>query len=314
MEVPVEVPPTAPSHQSDKETELGSPIPDMSAFEQGIVHDVRAARRRSVRNAWGVRVVALGLFFGLWFALPALGVVKKLFVSDPVAVAQRFGHLVVLESTWSNVWQTFEAALIALGIGAALGVLCGVVFTAFPTLARALNPYVSMFNALPRPALAPLFILWFGLGVTAKVFVGVSIVFFILLLNTMAGLRNVDPDISVLTASLGATRLQKFVYIELPTALPSIVAGLRLGAVYSVLGVVVSEIVAAYHGLGTMLVQSTNGFDVTGTFAILILITAVAFVLDLMVRILEHRLQQRTSSTPRRLSVRLHRPSREAAG
>jgi NitT/TauT family transport system permease protein len=300
MEVPIA--PDVPYNQ--RRSLAGGVRPEAATFERDIVTDVRAAKRRSLRNVWLIRVVALAAFLGVWSALPALGLVRKLFVSDPTAVGRRLEHLVTVGSTWTNVWETFEAALIALGIGAALGVLCGVVFAAIPTLARALNPYVSMFNALPRPALAPLFILWFGLGVTAKVFVGVSIVFFILLLNTMAGLSNVDPDIAVLTNSLGATRIQKFVHVELPTALPSIVAGLRLGAVYSVLGVVVSEIVASYHGLGTMLVQSTNGFDVTGTFAILILITGVATVLDVLVRLLERRLQRRTAPPRRRALAR----------
>lgn len=278
--------------------------PYVATFEHDIIADGRTARRRSLRNVWLIRVAAFGAFLGVWWALPAVGLVRKLFVSDPDAVARRLWHLVILGSTWTNVWETFEASVVALGVGAALGILCGIVFTAIPTLAQALNPYVSMFNALPRPALAPLFILWFGLGVTAKVFVGVSIVFFILLLNTMAGLSNVDPDIAVLTNSLGATRIQKFVHVQLPTALPSIVAGLRLGAVYSVLGVVVSEIVASYHGLGTMLVQSTNGFDVTGTFAILILITGVATVLDVFVRLLQRRLQHRTAAPSRRALAR----------
>ena len=306
MEVPVApgVPLSVPGVPYSERRSLSRDAePDAVRFERGIIDDGRAARRRSLRNVWIIRAAAFAAFIGFWWALPTLGLVRKLFVSDPAAVAQRLWHLVVLGTTWTNVWETFEAALIALGVGAALGITCGIAFTAIPTLARALNPYVSMFNALPRPALAPLFILWFGLGVTAKVFVGVSIVFFILLLNTMAGLSNVDPDIAVLTSSLGATRMQRFVHVQLPTALPTIVAGLRLGAVYSVLGVVVSEIVASYHGLGTMLVQSTNGFDVTGTFAILILITGVATVLDVMVRLLERRLQRRTAA-PRRVIAR----------
>lgn len=266
-----------------------------NGFDEDIVESARRRRARDTRNVWMIRIGALGIFILGWFALSWVGLVRQLFISDPGAVIAQFGHLIVLGSTWSNIWQTFEASLIALAIGAALGIACGVLFSTVPVVARALNPYVTSFNALPRPALAPLFILWFGLGLTAKVFVGVSIVFFILLLNTMAGLHNVDPDCRHLTASLGASRIQRFLHLELPAALPSIVAGLRLGAVYSVLGVVVSEIVAAYAGLGTMLVKYTSGFDVTGTFAVLIMITGVAMVLDLAVRLLERKVQGRTA-------------------
>jgi NitT/TauT family transport system permease protein len=270
-----------------------------AAFDAEIIRDVRRRHARSTVNMWVMRIIAFGVFVGAWFAIPPLGIARKLFVSDPWSVAKQVWHLVNQSSTWENVWQTFSAALLAVAIGSAAGILCGVLSVRLPTLERALNPYVTLLNALPRPALAPLFILWFGLGIVAKVTVGVSIVFFILLLNTMAGLQTVDADIAVLTDSLGASKAQKFIHVEWPSALPSIVAGLRLGSVYAVLGVVVSEIVAAYKGLGTMLVQATNGFDVTGTFAVLILITGVASVLDLAVRQLERRVAVRTRR-PRR--------------
>lgn len=268
-------------------------------FDAEIIHDVRGRHVRSRVNMWVLRIIAFGLFVGAWLAIPALGIARKLFVSDPWSVAKEFWHLVHQSSTWDNVWQTFSASLLAVAIGSGAGILCGVVLVRLPTLERAMSPYITLCNALPRPALAPLFILWFGLGIVPKVTVGVSIVFFILLLNTMAGLQRVDADIAALTDSLGASKTQKFFHVELPSALPSIVAGLRLGAVYSVLGVVVSEMVAAYKGLGTMLVQATNGFDVTGSFAVLILIVGVASVLDLAVRQLERRVAVRTSR-PRR--------------
>lgn len=276
-----------------------TPAEEAGAFERDIIRDARRAKVRGTVTMWSLRVAAFVIFLAVWQALPPLGIARKLFVSDPLSVARKTAHLVTLASTWVNVWQTFYAAFFAVVIGSVLGILCGVLFTRLPTLARAMNPYVSLANALPRPALAPLFILWFGLGTVPKVLVGVSIVFFILLLNTMAGLRNVDPDISLLTDSLGATKTQKFFQVELPAAVPSVVAGLRLGAVYAVLGVVVSEIVAAYKGLGTMLVQSTQGFDVVGTFAVLILITLVASVLDIAVRQLERRVAVQSSRSRR---------------
>jgi NitT/TauT family transport system permease protein len=113
----------------------------------------------------------------------------------------------------------------------------------------------------------------------------------------MAGMAMVDPDIKLLTDSHGPSRGQRFNMVELPTALPSIVAGLRLGAVYSVLGVVVSEIIAAYHGLGVLMVHATNSFDITGSMAVLVLMAACATVLDFAVR----QLQRRVGSADSRL-------------
>jgi len=257
---------------------------DEITFDRETLAERAAYRRSQTRLSWTIRIVAAVIFAVGWQAASSLGLVNVNFISTPWGVVTRLVEMVQESATWSAVWSTFQAALIALGIGTFLGVLCGVVFHRIPTLARALNPFVTFFNALPRPALAPLFILWFGLGLQAKVVVGVSIVFFILLLNTMAGLATVDADIMLLTDSLGPNHLQRFWLVEFPSALPSIVAGLRLAAVYSVLGVVVSEIVASYNGLGVLLVQATNSFDITGSLAVLALMATCATVLDFAVR------------------------------
>lgn len=270
---------------------------DERQFDEALLGVVVSRRRRERLMSWVARVLVVIIFSLAWWSLSATGLVNVNFVSTPWDVTVRIGEMLVDPEVWHEIWHTFQAAMLALAIGTALGVSCGLLFHRVRIIGKALNPFITLFNALPRPALAPLFILWFGLGVTAKVVVGVSIVFFILLLNTMAGMSMVDPDIRLLTDSLGPTRWQKFIYVELPTALPSIVAGLRLGAVYSVLGVVVSEIVAAYHGLGVLMVRAANTFDITGTMAVLVLMAVCAMVLDFAVRLI----QRRVGSTDTRL-------------
>jgi NitT/TauT family transport system permease protein len=270
---------------------------DERQFDETLIEAVRARQRRDTLTSWTVRLIVVAVVSLVWWWLSASGLVNVNFISTPWAVVQRLWEMLIDPTTWFEIWSTFQAALLALAIGTVLGVGCGLLFSRVPVLARALNPFVTLFNALPRPALAPLFILWFGLGISAKVVVGVSIVFFILLLNTMAGMAMVDPDIKLLTDSLGPSRWQRFNMVELPTALPSIVAGLRLGAVYSVLGVVVSEIIAAYHGLGVLMVHATNSFDITGSMAVLVLMAACATVLDFAVR----QLQRRVGSADSRL-------------
>jgi NitT/TauT family transport system permease protein len=231
------------------------------------------------------------IFLGGWEFLSATGIVKPFYISDPPSVLASLVGVLGQGTTWYNLWETFLAAAISLAAGSFLGIAAGVTLWRMPVLARALDPYITLFNSLPRPALAPIFIMWFGLGVTAKVFVAVTIVFFLLLLNTMAGLSNVDPDILTLANSLGASNAQRFWLVEVPSALPSIVAGLRLGAVYSVLGVVVSEMVASYYGLGQMLVKATNGFEVSLSFAVLALMAGMAVLLDLGVGLLQRRVR-----------------------
>jgi NitT/TauT family transport system permease protein len=258
-------------------------------FDDDLLAVVVGRKRRGRVTSWLVRVIVVIGFSLLWWSLSASGLVNVNFISTPWDVTVRIGQMLVDPQVWYEIWHTFQAALLALAIGTALGVSCGLLFHRVPILAKALNPFITLFNALPRPALAPLLILWFGLGITAKVVVGVSIVFFILLLNTMAGMSMVDPDIRLLTDSFGPSRWQRFIHVELPTALPSIVAGLRLGAVYSVLGVVVSEIVAAYHGLGVLMVRAANSFDITGSMAVLVLMALCALVLDFAVRLIQRR-------------------------
>lgn len=258
-------------------------------FDEALLNDVAVRKRKDSVTSWSIRALVVVAFSTFWWGLSATGLVNVNFVSTPWDVGARLIEMLLDPATWIEIWHTFQAALIALAIGTILGVGCGLLFSRVPVLARAFNPFITLFNALPRPALAPLCILWFGLGATSKVVVGVSIVFFILLLNTMAGMAMVDPDVKLLTDSLGPSRWQLFTFIELPTALPSIVAGLRLGAVYSVLGVVVSEIIASYHGLGVLMVHATNSFDVTGSMAVLVLMAGCATVLDFAVRLIQRR-------------------------
>jgi|ERR1035437_6812734 NitT/TauT family transport system permease protein len=260
-----------------------------SEFDRHILDERERKHRRD--TVWVLAISVLGFFAfgGAWEVVHATGLIKPIFVSDPISVAVAFWAFVTTASNWTDIWSTFEAALGGLIIGAVLGIACGILFSRVPILRRAMSPYLTLFNALPRPALAPIFILWFGLGEIPKIAVAVSIVFFVLLINTMVGLSSVDPDIEFLARALSMTRWQHFHMVELPHAAPAIVAGLRLGAVYSVLGVVVSEIVAANHGLGQLLVKDTNEFAIPASFAVLFSMALLATVLDLGVRVIQRR-------------------------
>lgn len=249
-------------------------------------------KRRRDRSVWSwiIRVVVLIAILGSWQWAADSGFVSKSLASDPADVARYLVKAVPTEELWLNVWATFEAVLIGLALGASIGIFLGILFYEIPIVKRGLDPFVSFINALPRPALAPVFLLWFGLGAGAKVAVSVSIVVFVLLLNTLAGLRSTNEDLLFLSESLNMNRLQRLRFIQFPSAAPSVIAGLRLGAVYSVLGVVVSELVAAYKGLGQVLVTETNKFDLGGAFGILLIIGLLAMVLDASISVLERRI------------------------
>ena len=261
-------------------------------LEGSLLAEIRAKRRKRLVAAWVIRLVFLGVFAGIWHFVSATNIVPAFFIGDPIKVVLTLFDIIRTPDLWVNIEETFGAAILSLAFGSGLGILAGVILSRSPTLAQAMNPYIALFNGLPRPALAPLFILWFGLGITAKVMVGITIVFFILLVNTMAGLSSIDPDIALLTRSLGASRLQRFRLVEVPWALPTIVAGLRLAAVYSVLGVVVCEMVASYFGIGQLLVKATNGFEIDLSFALLTILALMATALDLAVSALQRSLRR----------------------
>jgi NitT/TauT family transport system permease protein len=252
-----------------------------------------ARQKRERRDRILVALISLAFlasFLGVWQLVHVTGLIKPVFVSNPVSVLKALVTLLQEAKTWTGMQATFVAAISGLAIGSILGITAGVLLARTPVLRRAMHPYLTIFNAFPRPAFAPIFILWFGLGALPKITVAVTIVFFVLLFNTMAGMKSVNTDIAFLGRSLGMSRWQQFRMIELPHSLPTIVAGLRLAAVYSVLGVVVSEIVAANEGLGQQLVQYTNQFAIAESFAVLGLMAALAVILDLCVSVVQRRL------------------------
>ncbi|SDY16794.1 NitT/TauT family transport system permease protein [Saccharopolyspora shandongensis] len=252
-------------------------------FDHQMLAERRRARIKEKVTVWAVRLGALGAFLWGWWYVSSNQVLDPALISAPGDVARTFINQLSDSTFWTDVGSTFSGAMVGLVIGSAAGILAGVIFARVPVLHTAASPFLTLMNSLPRPALAPIFILWFGLGFGPKALVAISVVFFVLMTNTMSAIKGLDHDISQLAKSLGMTRRQRFFKIEFPAALPSIVGGLRLGAVYSVLGAVVSEMVGAYTGLGQRLVVMTNNFLVADTFAILLAMGILSMFLDLVI-------------------------------
>jgi NitT/TauT family transport system permease protein len=233
-------------------------------------------------------VVVLGLG---WQWLADSGLLNPLFFGAPRGILDRlYDGLIVTGVLLPDIWASIVATLIAFALGSVGGIGLGLLFAIFPRGGGFFEPFLTAFNALPRIALAPLFILWFGLGLPAKIAVGVSLSIVILLSSTLAGARSVDADLLVLARTLGATPTQVFFRITLPSAVPTIFSGLRLGLIYSLLGVVSAEIIGSVNGLGVQLTQSAGMFDTNGVFAILIILAFLGTVLTWAMNILEKRL------------------------
>lgn len=272
---------------------LDEPV-DLSAMEHAVFAERRKRRSRVRLQVWAIRIAVAVVFIGGWYFASHRGLVNPLFVSSPDAVAKGLVSQFGDAAFWADVSATFSGALVGLAAGGLLGIVTGVVFSRSEVLERAATPFLTLANSLPRPALAPIFILWFGLGFAPKALVAGSVVYFVLLTSTLAALRSIDHDVLQLTQSLSMSPVQRFLKIELPSALPSIVGALRLGAVYAVLGAVLSEMVGAYYGLGQRLVQLTGNFKVAESFAVLLFMGVMSMVLDYAIKGLEHLVASRS--------------------
>jgi NitT/TauT family transport system permease protein len=247
-------------------------------------------RRRVV--VWGGRIL-LPLILGLvWEWLVNRGTLDPFFTSKPSAILKFFFDEVPTRATADNLWVTLKETLGGFALGASAGVLTGLLLARFQTAYDITRPFITAINSLPRVALYPLFVLWFGLGPTSKVIQAVSLVYFILLYATLGAIGNVDPDLVRLSRSVGFSQRRTFVKVMLPWAVPGIFAGLELGLVYAFLGAVVGEMLAAQAGIGQQLQLYANTFRTDAVFGTLLLLAIVATSLAMLMDLIKRRLMR----------------------
>ena len=248
----------------------------------------RRSRRRLVILGYQMLVAATALV--IWQICATYQLLDPTVISSPKAVfGYLFGNAIVDPELWTNTWYTMVATLIAFVVGSILGILVGLVCVRIPILEEVFDPFVTLMNSFPRIALAPLFVVWFGIGVTSKVVLAVSVIFFILMLTTIAGARSVDRNLIALCNSLGAGPWKIFRSITIPTAAPSIFAGLKLGLIYSFLGVIVGEMIASEHGLGQEAMKYSNLFQMDRVLAVLFFLAVITTLLAAGMTAVERR-------------------------
>jgi NitT/TauT family transport system permease protein len=214
---------------------------------------------------WQLLVGVAGLC--LWQALVALKWLDPFFVSRPTAIVSRIATWILSGSLWPHLATTLEESLLGLAIGAASGISLGFALARSPLLAQVCDPYIKMFNAIPRVVLAPLFLLWFGLGIWSKVALAVTLVFFVMFFSTYQGVRDADRVLVDNVRMLGATERQLVRHVLIPSALSSIFSSLQTSLGFAMVGAVVGEYLGATRGLGYVISQAEGTFDTTGVFA-----------------------------------------------
>jgi NitT/TauT family transport system permease protein len=255
----------------------------------------RRGSGRSVGDRLGLfaaRVLVGVALVGLWQLVVDLELLDPTVTSRPADVASYLYHTLGTATLWTNLGATMRAMVIAFVLASVVGVVVGITLALLPRFERIVAPYLDAINAMPRIALAPVFVVGFGLTINAKIALAFSIVVFIVITAARAGVRSVDVDIMRLATVLGTTRRQMFTKVLFPVAVPSIFGGLRLAVVYSLLGVVTSELIASRDGIGQMLQQHASLFEIDGVYGLLIILAVVASLLNVvMARVEAHMLR-----------------------
>jgi NitT/TauT family transport system permease protein len=213
-------------------------------------------------------------------------------VANPVDVTRRLVQWTLDGSIFLHIWATVYATLVGFVIGAVGGFALGIWLGVSPFSSRLLNPYLWALNALPKVALAPLFVLWFGLGIESKIALAAVLVLFLVFLNTFSGVREVDRDLIDAARLMRATHLQVTAKIIVPSAMSWVFAGLKTSVPYALIGAVLGEMIAANRGLGYLVQFSGAQFDAAGVFAVLVVIALLAVALNLAVEIVQERVER----------------------
>lgn len=233
-------------------------------------------------------VLVLVALFALWWFVAWRELVPAYLIPSPGAVAQTMVEdwAMLLEHTWVTTMETVVGFVLAAVIGVATAVL--LVYSR--TAEKSLYPLILFAQVIPKIAIAPILVVWFGFGMTPKIVLAVLIAFFPVVVSAVAGLRSVDPELLEMSATMGASRWKTFRKIRFPGALPQLMSGLKVAVTLAVVGAVVGEFVGADRGLGYVLLLASGNLDAPLLFADLILMSLIGVVLFVLVEVLERLL------------------------
>jgi NitT/TauT family transport system permease protein len=236
-----------------------------------------------------LRLVFIAALLAVWEALVWILAVPAYLLPAPSAIFKALVNGIGSGLYEEHVGVTVSETLMGFAVGCAGGLLLGTAVALSRRFDYFIYPIIVMFQAMPKVALAPLIIVWFGLGITSKVVNAGLVCFFPLMINTIVGLRSAEEDRVSLMRSLAASPLQIFWMLRVPNALPYIFAGLEIAMIFALIGAIVGEFVGAQAGLG-MLIQSMNfTMDVAGQFSVLLILSVIGLILNAVVGLVRRR-------------------------
>ena len=236
---------------------------------------------------------AVLLLLAVWEFVVRVGWVSEFVLplaSDTArALADVLSDLFTGGNVWDNFRVTIQQALLGLFFASIIGFLVGALIAETVIGRRVIQPFMVALYAAPKVALAPVFVAWFGFGLTPKVVMAVTIAFFPVMVDTAAGLAGIDEDADKMFTTLRANRLQRFVKLKLPTALPFVFAGLKSAAVLSLIGSLVAEFSGGGRGIGSLIQAASLRFNLDRVFAYVILLSVTAFLIYWVIDLIERR-------------------------
>ncbi len=240
-----------------------------------------------------LRLGALGLFvvsvIVIWQLVVVLGRYPSFILPTPGEVWQELINILPTPAFWGHVAATLIEVLGGLFLGATLAILLGYLIAKSSLVNSLVSPLVVASQAIPIVAIAPLLAIWFGYGITPKIVTSLLIVFFPILVSVVAGIRSVEPNLRDLMRSLQASHWQMFTKLEVPSALPLVLSGLKVGATLAVIGAIVGEFVNSDRGLGFLIKQGNGEYNTARTFAALIALIVMALLMYGSVALLERK-------------------------
>ena len=249
------------------------------------------SQRNPIPNWRGFLVLLPGLCTLVMWELAAWQwpTVAKL-VSQPTEIARGIVDVISTGTIWQHLNATLTEMAVGYAIGALSGVALGFLCGRIKLLGNILNPYITLFNGIAKVALAPVFVIWFGIGLMSKIAIILTMVFFVVFINTFAVLRSVNEDYVAIIRIMGASHWQVVREVFLPATLPFIMVGLRAGIPFSVIGAVVGEFIASTKGLGFFINYNQGTYDTNGIFVGVTILALLVVVLDGLLSLLEKRL------------------------
>ena len=252
------------------------------------------------RYLWVWQLLLLFGIFGLWQVLSQPGLLPPIVWDNPHRASFFFGEPIkIFKVVWEwfaggaiyeHLWVTLQETALAFVIGSVLGLAVGLWLGLSPTASALFDPYITAMNAMPRVVLAPIFMVWFGLGIWSKVALGVTLVFFIVFFNVYQGVKEVSPVVLNNVVMLGANKRHLLRFVYLPSATSWLFSSLHTSVGMAFVGAVVGEYLGSARGVGYLIQQAEGAFDINTVFAGILVLTAFALVLDFAVGKVERRL------------------------